>query len=378
MIGRGMLAPERGIFERAPTRAFGHSTGGTRYTPFTRRHVRSFRGFQAAVLAQAVVGRGLADLVRHRSLVVQGNLDLSREDNGVVHGYSSAVMIARTPWLVRQRMLPALHVLRTPSLPDKLAGIGEALLRHRPRSLGGIPEFVVGSLRELCAGPAAAEVRERLSRVTTYFWSGTPLGPYRAFLERQLAPGCVFFDAVSSTEGPIGIQAEREGVYRAALSHTLLLFTPPGEPDRKLFVWELAPGEDYDLYLGSFAGYQGFAGGDRIRVLSRAPLRFALLPRKIDVESTWRLLGAEVSDFCIYRDAAGESVRVLVEAPAPPPQAALEALAARLHAARATVRLLPEGSLSRAAVAASARGLIKLPWIHQSHALHEELEKLAA
>ncbi len=362
LIAQALAAPLPGAFERRPTAAFATSTSGAKHTPYTRAHFASLRAFQSAVLGQALVGRDLTALLDGRALVVQGSLELARTPGGALTGYSTALMVATAPWMLRRSMSPPLEVLRAPDPATRLSGVRDALVTARPTALSGIPEYVVGALRHLLAGPDAEAVRDALAAVRLYAWSGTPLGPLRAFLQAHLAPGAALFDAVSATEGPLGVQAEAPGVYRLALPHVLLLFVATDDPDHRALAHQLTPGRDYAVHLGSFSGLSGYATGDRVHVLSTDPVRFALLPRQLDVEAAWRALGPETTDFRLFRDATA-GLTALIERPSAPDAAALATLAALAGASTATAHLLPPGHLTRAAFTFNPLGLVKLPWL---------------
>ena len=139
LVDDAMAAPLHAAFELGVTQAFAHSTSGTKYTPFTRAHISNFRSFQKRVLAQAVCGEGQIDLLRSRTLVVQGNLDIGATAAGAVRGYSTAVMIARSPWWLRQRLTPSFDALRERDLGKKLDATRDALLEKEPLALSGIP-----------------------------------------------------------------------------------------------------------------------------------------------------------------------------------------------------------------------------------------------
>lgn len=368
--------PCAGVFEHGPTTAFGHSSTSKKYVPFTRGHIGAFRGLQADVLAELVVGRGLSQVIASPSLVIQGSLEVERT-HGVLSGYSSAVMVDRTPWLLKRRLLPTQADLQIPDLDARVERIGRVLLERRPRVLTGMPEFVVGVLRALLAGPDAARVRDALRGIDVYAWSGMALGPYRAFFDEHLAPGFRMFDVVSATEGAMGLQAERLGVYRPALARSLMLFADVDDPSDRRFAWELIAGREYDVLLGSFSGLQGYRVGDRVRVVSAKPLRFSLVPRGVDVGATWGLLGAGATDFCAYLDPSTRALRLLVEGKEPPALATIAALAARLGASDASVRLVDAGRIARAAVALTLRGVAKLPRIHSRPDLQAIVERCA-
>ena len=369
-------APRAGIFERGATTAFGHSSSAKSFVPFTRAHIESFRAFQMEAVAEVAIGQGQRQILSSPSLMVQGSLEVERTVGGVLTGYSSAVMVERTPWLLKRRLLPSPDDLRLPDAGARTAQIGRALVLQRPRVLTGMPEFVVGVLRALLAGDDADRVREALRGIEVYAWSGMPVGQYRAFLAEHLAPGCHFFDAVSSTEGPIGLQVGEEGVYRPALTRSLLLFVRPGESEKR-FAWELVEGETYDVLLGSFAGLHGYRVGDRVRVVSARPLRFELLPRAIDVGAACALLGGDASDLCAYLDPTTRVLRILLEGARAPSVASLAELASRLGAAYATVRLVDPGRIARAAVALSVHGITKLPRLHSRPEVQALLERHA-
>ena len=368
--------PHPGLFEHGATTAFGHSGASKSYVPFTRAHVDTFRAFQMDAVAEVAIGQGRTQILSSPSIMVQGSLEVGHTPLGLLTGYSSAVMIERTPWLLKQRLLPTPSDLRLPDADARTIQIGRALVLERPRVLTGMPEFVVGTLRALLAGDDANRVREALRGVEVYAWSGMPIAPYRAFLEEHLAPGCRFFDAVSATEGPIGLQAGKDGLYRPALNRSLLLFVRPGHEEKR-FAWELTEGETYDVLLGSFAGLHGYRVGDRIRVVSARPLRFELLARTIDVGAACALLGGESSDFCAYLDPATRELSIVLERAQPPSIDDVAALASRLGASRATVRLVDAGRIARAAVALNMHGVTKLPRLHSHPEVHALVERFA-
>jgi hypothetical protein len=379
LVDEARSAPWAGAFERAATTDFGHSSSGGKHVPFTRAHIATFRAFQIDALAELAVGQGFDDVLGRsaRSLMIQGSLDVQRSVAGVTSGYSSAVMVERTPWLLKRRLLPSLAVLRLPDPAERAARIGRALVDRQPRVLTGMPENVVGVLRQLLEGPDAARVRNALGRIRAYAWSGMSLGPYKAFLDEHLAPDVRYFDALSSTEGPMGLHAGGAlGVYRPAFARSLLLFGAPDDPSDRRFAWELAPGETVAVLLGSFAGLHGYRVGDRVRVVSTRPVRFELLPRAVDVgEACAELEGA--SDFCAYVDPRTHVVRLLVEAVRPPSGEALRAFATRVGAASASVRLVAPGRIARAAAALSLQGIAKLPRVHSRAEVQDALERVA-
>ncbi len=365
-----------GAFERGTTRAFGHSSSSRNFVPFTRAHVDNFRAFQLDVAAQLAIGHGCTQILSSPSLMIQGTLETALSPGGILTGYSSAVMIEQTPWLLKRRLLPSPSELRAPQVEARIASVRRALLEKRPRVLTGMPEFVVGVLRTLLGGPDVTLIREALRGIELYAWSGTPLGRYRAFFEEHLAVGCRMFDAVSSTEAPIGLQCSQTQAYRPALERTLLLFASPRDPADRRFAWELVEGAEYDVLLGSFAGFHGYKVGDRVRVVSARPLRFQLLSRAVDADATGDLLGASATDFCAYLDPTTRALRLIVESAAPLERAIVNAIVARLGASAATVRIVEAGRLAQAAVELSLRGIAKLPRLHSRPDVQALLESV--
>ncbi|HEY2518123.1 MAG TPA: GH3 auxin-responsive promoter family protein [Polyangiaceae bacterium] len=377
LVEEARSSPVPGTFERRVTTAFGHSSSGKKFVPFTRAHIDTFRAFQMDSVAELAIGQGMGELLGATSLMIQGSLEVARSDAGVLSGYSSAVMVERTPWLLKRRLLPSPEALRSPDPEARAAAIGRALIEKKPTLLTGMPEFVVGMLQQLLAGPDRDRVRDALRGIRAYAWSGMSVGAYRPFLDEHLGPGCRYFDVVSATEGPLGIQSGALGVYRPALGRSLLLFAPPHDLDDRRFAWELEEGATYTVLLGSFAGLHGFRVGDRIRVVQARPLRFELLPRTIDVGATCALLGEDTSDLCAYLDPRTRVLRLLVEGVRPPSLAALRAFTARLGAVEASVRLVERGRIARAAVLLNLQGITKLPRLHSRPEVQALLERLA-
>lgn len=370
LVSQAMLRPgSNDYFERGPTRYFGHSSSGCKYVPYTRAHLASFRGFQMDAAAQIGFGLGRSEIFSGRSFMIQGNLGVERAPSGVVRGYSSAVMVELTPWLLRRWLRPRVSDLRIADIEKRVERIGVSLLKERPRILAGIPEYVAAVLRLLLEGPQADAIREVLSHVTVYGWSGSPLGSYRSFFEPLFAPGCDFLDAVSATEGALGIRCPETGSYRFALNRSLLLFTPVGREKERFFAWELETGQDYEVILGSFAGIMGYRLGDRIRRARGSKLRFDLLPRALAGLG----FGEASSDYYVFMDPSTSALEVSLESENAPTALELDALTTRLGASSARVRLLPRGRIARAGLRASASGVTKLPRLNRDARVHSIL-----
>ncbi|MBI4815815.1 MAG: GH3 auxin-responsive promoter family protein [Deltaproteobacteria bacterium] len=370
LVEHAMLRPIRNAFERGVTRSFGHTSSGRKHVAFTRGHVRTFKAFSATALAEAVCGLGLDELLEGRTLMIQSSLEVSRTPGGALAGYSSGVMLEHTPWLLKRRLLPNSAALLAPTIDARLSAIEHALLTERPKAITGIPEHVVGVLRRLMEGSRAREVTDALRGVRVYAWSGTSLGPYRRFFDEHLAQNARFVDAVSATEGPLGIHAGMPGLYRPALTSSLLLFVPPDDPSDRRFADELEPGRKYEVWLGSFAGLLGYRTGDVIEVDSVRPLRFRLAPRSLDIDRTWAALGTHVTDFCVYHPPQSDRATMLVESPRSLSPDVLGSVARILGVAEVEARLLAEGTLAKAALAATFEGLIKRPWFHRRPEVH--------
>jgi hypothetical protein len=337
--------------------------------------VAAFRAFQLEAAAEIGFGAGVAEIFAGRSFMIQGNLEARRSPAGALLGYSSAIMLARTPRVLRRRLRPRFETLQCPALDERIARIGEELLEARPRIVAGIPEYVAGILQTLLSGPRAPAIAEALRGVALYGWSGSPIGPYRSFFEGVFTPGCSFLDAVSATEGALGILCARTGGYRFAFDRSLLLFLAEGGERR--FAWELEPGQEAEVILGSHAGLLGYRTGDRIRLLSRDPLRFELLARtralapgglEGEVSS---LLARTSVDYYLYLDPAESRLEAALEAGAASVEPAVRALAARAGCREVSVRLLPRGRICRAGLRASAAGVAKLPRFNRDPRVHE-------
>ena len=360
-----------GRFERRRTQTFGHTSSG-RYVPFTRGHIRGFRRFSARASAQAVAGLGLHALLDTRTLMIQGNLEVHHTETGARAGYSSAVMVDRTPWLIRRRMLPGAAALRAPTLEDRVERLTTCLLQHRPRVSRGFRSSWWVCSAPCSRGPRRDAVRDALHQVVAYAWSGTVLGPYRAFLSSVFSDRVRFLDAVSATEGPLGIAAGPAGLYRPALNDALLVFEDVQDPEDRRLAHELVVGRRYSVLLGSFAGLLGYRTHDVIEVHDARPLRFSLVPRRLDVERAWAALGSGVSDFSLYRPVSGPA-RLLVESSGALPEVALAEVAELAGASSVVPVFVPEGHLARSLLKASLTGLVKKPWMHASAQIHSAL-----
>jgi hypothetical protein len=179
-------------------------------------------------------------------------------------------------------------------------------------------------------------------------------------------------DAVSATEGALGIRCPETGSYRFALQRSLLLFSPIGSENERFFAWELEAGQDYEVILGSFAGLLGYRTGDRVRRASGARMRFDLLPRGLSGEQALGF-GDGASDYYAFLDPRTRALELSLEAENAPSPLELQTLATRLGARSAQVRLVARGRIARAGLRASASGVTKLPRLNRDPRVHSIL-----
>lgn len=372
LIDRALSTGCPHIFERRTTRAFAHSSSNERLVPFTKSQVSSFRRYQTDVLAQALVGRTVKGVLSERTLILQGAWNVSVEDN-ITTGYSSAVMMQLSSWLLRRKLLPSLDALRERDLERRLALTRSALLEQRPRQVSGMPGHVASIIEALLAQPHADEVREVLREVRFYAWGGEGMGTHERIIRSTLAPDCVYVDALSATEGAMGLPAETQGLYRPAVEHSLLMFVSVDNPGERFFSWELQRDATYEVLVTTHAGLTAYGTGDTIRVVQSAPLRFVHVPRAREASTACTILKNVASNFVLYRSEEPGASALLLEADKVPSEGILAALRASLSVNTLTVKRLAPGTLSRAYLQLQNSFAIKVPRLIEDKALFDQL-----
>lgn len=376
-IEHAMVEPKSDIFERGTTRLFGH-TASRKFVPFTAMHVAMIRGFMNAALAQATVSRKISALWSGKPMMIFGTLRIGATSSGVLGGYSGAIALEKGPASIKKRVRPKIEAIKKQETAARLASYEKHLLEELPRAICGLPEQVAGVLYALLAGPKGELVAAALKRVKAFLWCGAPLGPYEGFFRRTFAEDCAFFDVLAATEGPIGFSAEREGLYRLAHEHALLLFMPPHRLSEMRFAWELDPGDVYEVLFNGFNGLLGYRTGDRILVESQNPLRFSLEPKALNIKDTLELLGPDCTDFAIFERPEERRALAWIETPAAIGADKLQTLSAAIGVDRIDLRTLTAGRLSMATIPGADHGLVKLPRLFREPKLAEMINRFLA
>lgn len=275
LIGDAMACPTADAFERGVCATFA-SLGEERYLPFTKAHLRHVRAFDAALLASVHEGEQGSSA---RTFVATPTAPPRHTVGGALLGTAYAVMLARAPFWLRRRLLPSRETLLITEASARREAMRTSLVEGGAAAVTGDAGCFAQLVRELVDDESSAAIRSALRELRVAAWSGEVAPRDRALLDEHLHPQYVTRRTVDSAVGPLGIEGDAPGQFRAALGQSLFVFTPPHDPGDRRFAWELQDGREYDIYVGSFAGPQGYATGQRVQVVSRAPLRFEIVSR---------------------------------------------------------------------------------------------------
>lgn len=286
-----MIAGEKDVLWPGVTRRFaqssGTSGGKSKYVPVTEQSLRSlhYRGATAAMcfyLANYPDSR----VFDGKNLILGGSYanELHLADKRVKVGDLSASLIDCINPLANLVRIPSKQVALMADWEKKLPALVEASLRADVRSISGVPSWFLTVLKAVIAKAGAQTIHDVWPGLEVFFHGGIAFGPYRDEYRSITDPSRMHYvDTYNASEGFFAAQDTTDPAAGMLLLTDCGLFYEfirvGDSSERALPLWELIPGEVYEMVITACNGLWRYRIGDTVRVVSTAPVRITVAGR---------------------------------------------------------------------------------------------------
>ena len=201
----------------------------------------------------------------------------TRSAGGVDVGYISGKLATNIRWFLRPHSLPSAAVGRIADPKEKFREAARELRGRDVQMASAVPTYLLHLLEELRTEWGIEDFSGVWPNLRAVIYSGTPIDPYRAPIERLLGHAVPFFGMYVSTEAPLGceipsLNGGRSGLYSLHLGRTAYTFRRLDREGPLLTVADLVPGDEVELFLTAENGLVNYRVGDCLRIHSTAPL----------------------------------------------------------------------------------------------------------
>jgi hypothetical protein len=198
------------------------------------------------------------------------------------------------PYPAKLLQLPKVPVRDIPDYDEKLKAIAETYLDHDVWALTGTTCWFSVLFDQVLAaahrrGMNVERIAEIWPNLRVLFCGGVPAEPYRALIDARVGRPLALVENYSATEGGfLAVTDSRTDSSMLMLPDRGVFFelVPAGQPGaRRVPLWEVEPGVEYDVVLTTSSGLFGYAIGDTIRFESTFPHRMQFIGRTAGVLS---------------------------------------------------------------------------------------------
>jgi hypothetical protein len=219
--------------------------------------------------------------------MLSGPETLQHLAEGVEAGDVSALAAARTPWLVRRRMLPTPELAALPDWEEKIARIARLSRRRRITALGGSPNWLLMYLDAVARGsPGTGGLADWYPDLELIVHGGVNFAPYRHRLGALMTGShAETREVYSASEGFFAVadRGDGEGMRLIPDGEIFYEFVPVEElstpAPRRYWLATIEEGVEYAVALTSAAGLWAYLLGDTVRFLSTDPPRIVVTGR---------------------------------------------------------------------------------------------------
>lgn len=302
------------IFGRSRIVGFGRTSGSSgepKDIPLNQSYLRSLdRSLARMTGSHFYVSGEWQNLLRGRQIMLGSRLLIGDSPTGLPINDISGLIQTRVPRFLRKDYLPRHEDLGIQDWPRKAELILDQAHGQKVVSMIGIPALGMDLVRRALIRYKVAHLDQVWPSLRYFIYGGVPLSrEQKAEIERLWfgrTGRLSFIETYTATEGPLAFTYDPrdEGMVLNSLENLYLFYPEKSLGDPPLFAHEIEEGQTYSIHITTPGGLINYRMGDRVRVLSRRPLRIRVLGREKDeLSMTGEKITLEQLDLAL--DAAG-------------------------------------------------------------------------
>lgn len=285
-----MVKGERDLLWRGRCRDFaqssGTSGGKSKYIPITDdslagNHYRGGSDAVAHYLRQVPESK----LFNGKAFILGGSFANSLGLNipGVHIGDLSATLIRRINPVANYVRIPDKKIALLPDWETKLPALVKAAKDSNVTNISGVPSWFLTVIRKIIEVKGVEKLSDVWPNLEVFFHGGISFEPYRDEYKRLTDPKKMhFLETYNASEGFFAVQNDLSDPSMLLIidRDVFYEFIPVEGDDRTpLALWEVTPGEVYELVISSSNGLWRYHLGDTVRVTQASPVKIRIAGR---------------------------------------------------------------------------------------------------
>lgn len=264
----------------------GTSGGKSKFIPITDASLSGnhYRGGSDAV-AHYLRQVGESHIFDGKAFILGGSFanTLGLNKQGVHVGDLSATLIRRINPLANYVRIPDKKTALLPDWETKLPALVAAAKDADVTNISGVPSWFLTVIRKIVEAKGAERISDVWPNLEVFFHGGISFEPYRDEYKRLTDPHKMhFLETYNASEGFFGVQNDfSDNSMLLIIDRDVFYeFIPvEGDDPTPRALWEVTPGEVYELIISSSNGLWRYHLGDTVRVTQTSPVKIRIAGR---------------------------------------------------------------------------------------------------
>ncbi|MDH4297823.1 MAG: GH3 auxin-responsive promoter family protein, partial [Cyclobacteriaceae bacterium] len=259
------------------------TTSGTKYIPITKESVSNHFNSARDASLNYIHETGNASFLDGGLIFLSGSPVLS-EKAGIKTGRLSGIVNHEIPAMLRTKQKPSYAVNCIEDWEEKLERIVDETLLADMRMISGIPPWVQMYFDRIQLR-TGKKIKDVFPNFSLFIYGGVNFEPYRAKLMDSIGKKIDSIETYPASEGFIAYQDSQveSGLLLLLNTGIFFEFIPAAEyfdaNPRRINIEDIEVGENYALIINNNAGLWGYAIGDTVKFISKAPYRLLITGR---------------------------------------------------------------------------------------------------
>ena len=265
----------------------GTSGGKSKYIPITADSLKGnhYAG-GADVVAHYLRQVSHSKLFSGKSFILGGSFSNTLDfevPKGVCVGDLSATLINRINPFVNFFRIPDKQTALMPDWEEKLPALVKAAEFADVTNISGVPSWFLTVIRKVCETRGADKISDVWPNLEVFFHGGISFDPYREEYRKLTDPSKMHFqETYNASEGFFAVQNDfsDKGMLLIIDRDVFYEFIPLNGADKTPRpLWELTPGEVYEMVITASNGLWRYRLGDTVRVTQTNPVKITIAGR---------------------------------------------------------------------------------------------------
>jgi len=256
------------------------TTSGEKYIPLTAGSIKQQVNSAKNALLYYIHETGQCKFLEKKMMFLSGSPQLEHTKSGIPIGRLSGIVNYHIPSYFKYYHMPSYAINCIADWETKMQHIVKETLQADIGLISGIPPWLQMYFDYLYAEKGCT-IQEIFPNLSLLVHGGVQFGPYKKKIYETLGKNIPSIETYPASEGFIAFQNSQQepGLLLQTNSNIFFEFIPTQSPEKRLWLDEVAVGEEYALVLSTNAGLWAYSLGDTIRFVSLNPPKIVVTGR---------------------------------------------------------------------------------------------------